>query len=147
MFEFRKLCENYEKMSPSEKGGIVANSFKLLEKLQAVASSAKTSAAKTLAGFLLGTAVRDGNVDERKYSSMFPSLVQIFGTDFDFSAVKRTFCNCGKAVAAYCDEMSGIFKFLDETTQKDVLTLCMCAMSVDGKVPQSEKRYLKNFCD
>lgn len=148
MFEFKKLCDSYEKLSPVERGIILTEkSVKILASLK-LARLPNVDPIDTLVGFIIGSVASDGKIDEREYLLVLPSLVRVFGNDFDYNSVKEIFSksDCKKAVAAITDNLLDIIRQFDEDFCSDVITLCLCIVSVNGKISLKEKRYLKRLC-
>lgn len=91
MFEFKKLCDAFEDMSQVEKGLILTEkSVKILAKLRLL-NLPEIDPVSVLAGFVIGSVVADGKIDEREYSLIYPALVKTFGDEYDFAVVKQTF--------------------------------------------------------
>lgn len=148
MFEFKKLCDEYEKLTSVERGFLLREkSVTLLAKLKRL-DIPEIDPVTSLVGFIIGSVVADGKIDEREYLLMYPALIQAFGYNFDFHSVKQAFEDYGtrKIVKAYTEQMLRIFDHLDEKLKDDAITLCLCVTSMDGKVSLKEKRYLKRLC-
>lgn len=149
MFEFKKLCDAYEELTPVEKGLMLAEkSVVVLAKLHCLAPE-EIDPVSALAGFIIGSVVADGKVNEQEYLLIYPALVKAFGDDFDFASVKESFRrdrDGRKMIAEYTEEMLHIFDYLDEDLKNDVVTLCLCVAAIDGKVSLREKAYIKRLC-
>lgn len=93
-----------------------------------------------------GSAVADGKLDEREYLLMYPALVRVLGEDFDFTTVKASFEDdreSTKALQRDTEEMARIYSTLDDTLREDLLLLCLCVVSVDGRISLKERNYLR----
>ncbi len=148
MFEFKKLCDAYEKLSPVEKGLILTEkSVKILAKLYYL-DLPDINPVEALAGFIIGSVAADGKINEQEYLLMYPALVKTFGNDFDFIDLKESFSGGeGKAmIKEYTEEMIKIFDCLDDDLKEDVIILCLCVTAIDGKVSLKEKNYIKRLC-
>lgn len=149
MFEFKKLCDAYESLSPIEKGIILTEkSVKILAKLHYL-DIPELDPVSALVGFITGSVVADGKVNEQEYLLIYPALVKAFGSDFDFTLIKESFrkdSDGRKMIAEYTREMIAIMDLLDEDLKADVITLCLCVTAIDGKVSLKEKRYIKRLC-
>lgn len=102
-----------------------------------------------LAGFIIGSVVADGDVDEREYILIYPSLVKAFGDDFDFASIKASFrkdSDGRKKISEYTKKMLGVLDILDDGLKEDIITLCLCVVAIDGKVSFKEKNYIKRLC-
>lgn len=80
MFEFKKLCNESEKLNPVERGAL------LLEKSVAVVNglhelNLPVDPVGTLVSFIMGSVVSDGAFNEKDYLYIYPSLVKAFGND------------------------------------------------------------------
>lgn len=149
MFEFAKLCKAYEKMNALERGAVLTeSSVKVLARLAAL-DIPGVHPVEALAGFMLGAVCADGKVTEEEYLLIYPALCRVFGEDFDFESVKESFRKDKEgrtALADYTQQLMKVFAVLDEDLQQDVLTLCLCVLSLDGKITVREKNYLRRLC-
>lgn len=148
MFEFTKLCHRFETMSAVERGAcLLDSSVRVTAKLAAMAEGG-VRPLDALAGFVIGSAVADGKLDEREYLLMYPALVRVLGEDFDFATVKASLEDDRESVKALqkdTEEMARIYSALNDTLREDLLLLCLCIVSVDGKVSLKEKNYLRRL--
>ena len=150
MFEFTKLCNDYENLSVAERGVILTvKSAKILAKLK-LSGIDGVDPVSTLASFIIGSVVADGKINEQEYLLIYPALVKVFGDDFDFASVKRAFESDKegkKAIKKYTEELLSVLASEDDEFKSDVVTLCLCVVTVDGKVSLKEKRYIRKLCD
>lgn len=148
MFEFLKLCKRFEKTSALERAALLAEkSVKVIAELHKL-DMPGVDPVNVLAAFLIGSVVCDGSVNEMEYLLIYPSLLRIFGEDFDYASVKATFGKGAKgkqAVKEYTEEMEQIFAMLSEDVRRDLFALCMCAVSIDGKISLKERIYLRRL--
>lgn len=149
MWEFQKLCRAFERLSGGERLALMAeSSVAVLARLHALAVPG-LDPVHTLAGFIIGAVAADGKLCEQEYLLIYPSLVRVFGSDFDFASVKegfRTDTEGRRQIADYTARMSRVLGLLDEELQNEVVTLCLCVLAIDGRVSLREKRYLKRLC-
>lgn len=149
MFEFAKICGAYENLSAVEKGLILTEkSVKILSKLHYLEVPG-VDPVSALAGFIVGSVVADGKVNEQEYILIYPALVRVFGDDFDFTTVKDSFRKDKEGrrmLTEYTEEMVKVFGALDDELKNDIITLCLCVVAVDGKVSLKEKNYIKRLC-
>lgn len=150
MFEFKKVCDTYEKMSAIERGLL------LTEKTAVVFAKLHdlfipgVNPVDVLAGFIIGSVTADGRINEKEYLLIYPALVKTFGDEFDFATIKDSFRRAKdvkKLIADYTEEMLYILSLLDEELKWDVITLCLCVTSIDGKITLKEKRYIRRLCE
>ena len=149
MFEFKKLCERCENISPVERGVLLADkSVSVLKGLRELDFDG-VDAVGTLAAFVIGSAAADGIFDEKNYLYMYPSLVKTFGKDFDFDFIKNTFKkaeNMKKEIDRYTRELIKIIGNADEDLLADIVILCLLITSIDGKISLKERRYVRKLC-
>ena len=145
MFDFVKLCKEYEKLSPVEKGAMLTEkavkTFARLSHMNIEGLDPK----ETIAAFVIGSIVSDGVIDEREYLFMYPSLVRAFGDDFDFASIKQSFESDKegrKLVGKYTEEMMKIIAAADDDLRADIISLCLLIATVDGKISLKERRYI-----
>ena len=103
---------------------------------------------ETLACFILGSIVSDGKINEQEYILIYPALVKVFGSDFDFASVKAAVSKnyaFKKAVKDYSKELASTLAEADESFVNDVIGLCLCVVSIDGKISFREKNYIKKL--
>lgn len=148
MFDFAKLCREYQNLSPVEKGAMLTEkavkTFAGLSLLDIEGLDPK----QTLAAFVIGSVVSDGVIDEREYLLMYPSLVRAFGDDFDFASVKQSFegdKEGRKLVGKYTEEMMKIISAVDDDLRCDIISLCLLIATVDGRISLKERRYIKKL--
>ena len=127
MFEFSKLCKEFEARTALERGVIMtgksAEIFAKLRKLNVPG----VDPVQTLAGFILGSVVADGRVNEQEYLLIYPALIHTFGDDFDFESIKQSFKDDRdgrNAVKEYTQEMLSLISRADESLIEDVVLLC-----------------------
>lgn len=149
MFEFTKLCNWFEGLTTPERGVIMAEkSVKVLAKLHEL-DIPGIDPVESLASFVLGSIVADGHVNEQEYLLMYPALVRVFGDSFDFASVKELVekdHDGHRALKDHTEDLCTVFGYLDPELQEDVVTLCLCIVTVDGKVSAREKNYIRRLC-
>lgn len=149
MFEFEKMCREYEKLSVLERGVLLTeNSVAILAKLKLLRLP-DTDPVQTLAGFILGSVVADGRVNEQEYLLMYPALIKVFGNDFDFESVKKSFRQDRKgrsAVRQYAADMLAFLSLADDSLRQDVIGLCLCTVTEDGRISFRERKYIRKLC-
>ncbi len=154
MKELKKICTDFEKLSVAERTALlVESSVSVLQKLHQ-ADIPGVDSVSSLVGFILGATIADGEINEQEYLLIYPSLVRTFGSDFDFASVKESFKkdkNGKKMVRQYTQNLIKVIGRFEEDVVVDIITLCLCVLSVDGKVTLKERNYikqlLKSSCD
>ena len=150
MFELKKVCDTFETLSAAERELLLTKkSAVVLEKLRDL-SIPDMKAANILVGFIIGAITADGRIDETEYLLIYPALVRTFGDDFDFRSIKDSFRytkDQKKMLANYVDEMIYMLSLLNDDLKRDVITLCLCVISIDRTITLKEKRYIRRLYD
>lgn len=148
MFEFNKVMKDYESLNAIERGLMLTEkSVSILAKLSALDIDG-IDPVETLASFIIGSVVADGKLHEKEYLLIYPALVKVFGSDFDYESIKKEFeadKNGRKDIARYTADLLRILGTVDETLYEDVIILCLCVVTIDGKVSLKEKNYVKRL--
>lgn len=148
MFEFKKICNEFENMTIIERGVILTEkSVKILAKLNALKNE-KIDPLVAYASFVMGSIMADGKVNEQEYILMYPSLLKVFGDQFDFESIKKALekdCDGKKLIKDYVKEFSNLINKEDEDLLDDIVILTLCIVSVDGKISLKEKRYIRRL--
>ena len=149
MFEFSKLCKEFESLSVLERAALLTGrSAEILAKLARLGIPG-IDPVHTLAGFILGSVVADGQINEQEYLLIYPALLHMFGDDFDFESIKKSFRKDREGrneVKKYTRDMLSLLSAADESLREDIIALCLCAVSVDNKISLREQRYIRQLC-
>lgn len=149
MFEFTKLCNEYEKLSVAARNALlIRNSSKILSRLRLLQADGVFNPVETLACFILSSIVSDGKINEQEYILMYPALIKAFGADFDFSSVKAAVAKnqaLKKQATDYSKTLASLLARTDENFINDVVGLCLCVVSIDGKISLQERNYVKKL--
>lgn len=148
MFEFKKVMKDYESLNAIERGLMLTEkSVSILAKLSALDIDG-IDPVETLASFIIGSVVADGKLHEKEYLLIYPALVKVFGSDFDYESIKKEFeadKDGRKDIAGYTTDLLRVLGTVDETLYEDVIILCLCVVTIDGKVSLREKNYVKRL--
>ncbi len=148
MFEFNKVMKDYESLNAIERGLMLTEkSVSILAKLSALDIDG-IDPVETLASFIIGSVVADGKLHEKEYLLIYPALVKVFGSDFDYESIKKEFeadKDGRKDIAGYTTDLLRVLGTVDETLYEDVIILCLCVVTIDGKVSLREKNYVKRL--
>lgn len=148
MFEFNKVMKDYESLNAIERGLMLTEkSVSILAKLAALDIDG-IDPVETLASFIIGSVVADGKLHEKEYLLIYPALVKVFGSDFDYESIKKEFeadKDGRKDIARYTTDLLRVLGTVDETLYEDVIILCLCVVTIDGKVSLREKNYVKRL--
>ena len=149
MFEIAKLCNEYEKLGTVEKGLILTKkSVSVLAKVSAL-NVPEIDPVETLASFVLGSIVCDGRINEKEYLLMYPALVKVFGTEFDFDSIKTAFESdkeSTRLIKKYTQDLLTILADADESLQEDLIMVCLGIVALDGKISLKERTYIRKLC-
>ena len=142
MFEFNKVMKDYESLNAIERGLMLTEkSVSILAKLSALDIDG-IDPVETLASFIIG------KLHEKEYLLIYPALVKVFGSDFDYESIKKEFeadKDGRKDIARYTTDLLRVLGTVDETLYEDVIILCLCVVTIDGKVSLREKNYVKRL--
>lgn len=148
MFEFNKVMKDYESLNAIERGLMLTEkSVSILAKLS-VLDIDGIDPVETLASFIIGSVVADGKLHEKEYLLIYPALVKVFGSDFNYESIKKEFeadKDGRKDIAGYTTDLLRVLGTVDETLYEDVIILCLCVVTIDGKVSLREKNYVKRL--
>lgn len=148
MFEFNKVMKDYESLNAIERGLMLTEkSVSILAKLS-VLDIDGIDPVETLASFIIGSVVADGKLHEKEYLLIYPALVKVFGSDFDYESIKKEFeadKDGRKDITGYTTDLLRVLGTVDETLYEDVIILCLCVVTIDGKVSLREKNYVKRL--
>ena len=91
----------------------------------------------------------DGEIDEKEFLLIYPSLVKAFGDDFDFEKIKKTLNGKqGKTLLnEYVSALMTIISTADASLQADIVTLCLLVVAIDNKINARERRYIRQLCN
>ena len=149
MFEFSKLCKECENLTVAERGVLmVESSVRAFAKLKLLDISG-IDPVETLAGFIIGSVVADGRLDEKEYALIYPALVHVFGDDFDFESIKGALEKSEptkKIIRAYTADLMSVLSLVDDSLAEDIVMLCLCVVTIDGKVSLRERNYIRQLC-
>lgn len=149
MFEFQKLCNEVEQLTPAERGALMAEkAVSVVEGLHALGLEG-ADPVETLAAFIVGSVIADGSVSEKDYLNIYPALTEALGEACDLAGISRKLKvskDVQKLVKSYTSELLSVLSAADEELGADIIMLCLLVTSVDGKVSLKEKRYIKQLC-
>lgn len=149
MFDFAKICNQVENLSPVERGAlIVSESATIVKKFEEISVTA-LNPIDALATFIIGAVMADGEIDEKELLLIYPSLVKAFGDDFDFEKIKKTLNGKqGKTLLnEYVSALMTIISTADASLQADIVTLCLLVVAIDNKINARERRYIRQLCN
>lgn len=149
MFAFDKFCKELEQLSAGERIVMLTDTASAVMNGLAKLGFDDADSIDTLAAFVVGSLVTDGNFDEKEWVHVYQSLVKAFGAKHDFKTVVGLYKDAkdvNKQIRKYTEAMMQILAAADEQLQADVIMLCLLLVSADGHVSLKEKRYIKALC-
>ena len=150
MFEFKRVCDQYENMSAEERRRLITEKASYIFERLNKSFVSGIDPVDVLFGFIIGSVTADGKINEMEYLLIYPILEKVFGNKVDFAAFKDSFQrnkDGKKLIDDYSNKMEYIFNLLDEDLKRDVITLCLGVTSIDGKITLNEKRYIRHLCE
>ena len=88
-------------------------------------------------------------MNEQEYILMYPALVKAFGDDFDFTSVKESFkkdAEGKRMIRDYTKDLMTVLGYVDDEIREDVIVLCLCVVTIDGKISLRERKYIRRLC-
>lgn len=148
MFDFKKICTMVENLTQEERAAlIIVEGKRVYDGLSELPFTAYNPV-DALTTFIIGAIVSDGVLDETEYSMILPSLERAFGKNVDYESLKSAF-KSKRAIEKIDEYVSALMKIIsakNEDLVSDVVTLCLLIVSIDGKVTQKERRYIRRLC-
>lgn len=148
MFEYAKVLKDYENLGAIERGVMLTEkSVSILARLAALDIDG-IAPVETLASFIIGSVAADGKLHEKEYLLIYPALVKVFGQDFDYETIKKGFetdKEGRRLIEKYTKELIRVLGSVDETLYEDVIILCLCIVTIDGKISLREKNYIRKL--
>ena len=138
MFEFQKLCREYEKLSYDERRALLEeDSAVLMPVLGAIPGGAEAFAILVLAA-----CAADGKLSVEEYSL----FKDVMGIDLSFDA-SATIVECakGKDLLEAADAVVDLFGALSMEIKQLMVSFCLCFCAADGRVSMSEKSFIKKL--
>ncbi len=149
MFEFQKLCNEVEALTPPERAALIVDkAVTVVDGLRGLGLDGEDPV-NTLAAFIIGSVVSDGSISEKDYLYIYPSLVKAFGEFCDLAGIKselKVSKDLQNIIKEYTKELLNILSAANEELGADIILLCLLVTSVDGKVSLKEKRYIRQLC-
>lgn len=148
MSDFEELYDSFKRLTSAEKNVFLNETFcRVIQKIENLSVNG-IDPVGAVAGFVIGSVTADGRLNEKEYLIIYPTLVKVFGEGFDFGNIKSAFSGSKdsiEAVKRYTENMIRILGLADNKLKEDIIMLCLCIVSTDGKVTQNEKRYIRSL--
>ena len=138
MFEFQKLCKEYEGLSYDERRVILTE----LSSVILPATAAITGGTESFEILVLASCAADGKLSVEEYS-LFKDAT---GLDISFDAAKEAISALkGKDLLEAADLVVDAFGALDESIKEAMVSFCLCLCSADGRISIHERAFIKKL--
>ena len=138
MFEFDKLCREYENLTYEERLDI------LTDMAGVIVPAIEELKGKRKDFFMLVSAAcaADGKLDPEEYSLFNEST----GLDLDFDEAAETIRQIrGKDLAEQANELVDRFGELDEDVKAAMVSYCLCICSADKRIGLQERSFIRRL--
>ncbi len=146
MLEFKKTCNDVEKLSIVAKNKLITEKTKTILKKLSLLKNNYLDNLNTLAAYMIGAAYENCEIDEKEYLLIYPALLEIFGKEFDFLKVKNSFKTKTRGILKkITDNMISMLSNYKQDFKNDVIILCLCVFAYNGRISNEERKYLKKI--
>lgn len=146
MLEFKKTCNDVEKLSIVAKNKLITEKTKTILKKLSLLKNNYLDNLNTLAAYMIGAAYENFEIDEKEYLLIYPALLEIFGKEFDFLKVKNSFKTKTRGILKkITDNMITMLSNYKQDFKNDVIILCLCVFAYNGRISNEERKYLKKI--
>lgn len=126
MLEFKKTCNDVEKLSIVAKNKLITEKTKTILKKLSLLKNNYLDNLNTLAAYMIGAAYENFEIDEKEYLLIYPALLEIFGKEFDFLKVKNSFKTKTRGILKkITDNMITMLSNYKQDFKNDVIILCL----------------------
>lgn len=138
MFEFQKLCKEYEGLTYDERRAVLTE----LSNIVLPATAAITGGTESFEVLVMASCAADGKLSVEEYS-LFKDAT---GLDLSFDAAKEVIDALkGKELKEAADLVVDAFGALDEDIKEAMVSFCLCICSADGRVGLRERAFIKKL--
>ena len=138
MFEFQKLCKEYEGLTYDERRAVLTE----LSNIVLPATAAITGGTESFEVLVMASCAADGKLSVEEYS-LFKDAT---GLDLSFDAAKEVIAAVkGKELKEAADLVVDTFGLLDESIKEAMVSFCLCICSADGRVGLRERAFIKKL--
>ena len=138
MFEFEKLCKEYEKLSYDGRRKILSElSENIMPAIKLV-----THGTDSFELLVLAACSADGKLSVEEYSLLKDSTGLDFSYDRSAEMVKTANV---KDVQQAADLFVDSFKEISEGIRSEMVSFCLCLCSADNKMKMKEKSFIKKL--
>ena len=151
MSNFDALCQVLEDMDNDTFNDIVNQKSADVIKALIGITEDSLSGVSVFADFILCAVAADGELTEKEYLFLKPSLDLILQRDTTFENAQKLFYDEGldkpKDYKRAMDQMVDVIGRVSPELKDDIVLLCLMVCAVDGEVTEEEKDWIRNLIE
>ena len=151
MSNFDALCQVLEDMDNDTFNDIVNQKSADVIKALIGITEDSLSGVSVFANFILCAVAADGELTEKEYLFLKPSLDLILQRDTTFEDAQKLFYDEGldkpKDYKRAMDQMVDVIGRVSPELKDDIVLLCLMVCAVDGEVTEEEKDWIRNLIE
>ncbi len=151
MSNFDALCQVLEDMDNDTFNDIVNQKSADVIKALIGITEDSLSGVSVFADFILCAVAADGELTEKEYLFLKPSLDLILQRDTTFEDAQKLFYDEGldkpKDYKRAMDQMVDVIGRVSPELKDDIVLLCLMVCAVDGEVTEEEKDWIRNLIE
>ncbi len=151
MSNFDALCQVLEDMDNDTFNDIVNQKSADVIKALIGITEDSLSGISVFADFILCAVAADGELTEKEYLFLKPSLDLILQKETTFEDAQRLFYDEGldkpKDYKRAMDQMVDVIGRVSPELKDDIVLLCLMVCAVDGEVTEEEKDWIRNLIE
>ena len=151
MSNFDALCQVLEDMDNDTFNDIVNQKSADVIKTLIGITEDSLSGISVFADFILCAVAADGELTEKEYLFLKPSLDLILQRDTTFGDAQKLFYDEGldkpKDYKRAMDQMVDVIGKVSPELKDDIVLLCLMVCAVDGEVTEEEKDWIRNLIE
>ena len=151
MSNFDALCQVLEEMDNDTFNDIINQKSADVIKALIGITEDSLSGVSVFADFILCAVAADGELTEKEYLFLKPSLDLILQRDTSFEDAQKLFYDEGldkpKDYKKAMDHMVDVIGKVSPELKDDIVLLCLMVCAVDGEVSEVEKDWIRNLIE
>ena len=151
MSNFDALCKVLEDMDNDTFNDIVNQKSADVIKALIGITEDSLSGVSVFADFIICAVAADGELTEKEYLFLKPSLDLIMQRDTTFEDAQKLFCDEGldkpKDYKRAMDRMVDVIGRVSPELKDDIVLLCLMVCAVDGEVTEEEKDWIRSLIE
>ena len=151
MSNFNALCQVLEEMDNDTFNDIINQKSADVIKALIGITEDSLSGVSVFADFILCAVAADGELTEKEYLFLKPSLDLILQRDTSFKDAQKLFYDEGldkpKDYKKAMDHMVDVIGKVSPELKDDIVLLCLMVCAVDGEVSEVEKDWIRNLIE